>query len=306
MSAAIATVAVLGTGIMGRPMAANLLKAGFAVRVWNRSRAKAEPLGEEGAAVCETPAEAVAGAGAVITMVTDGTAVTDLLFRQGAADAASPGTIFIDMSSIQPSLAKDHAARLASRRLGSLDAPVSGGEPGAIAGTLAIMVGGDAADFGRAEPLFSAMGKATYVGPSGSGQLTKLANQAIVAVTIQAVSEGLLLAAAGGADPAAVREAIGGGFCQSRILEVHGQRMIERDFNPGGRCAIHLKDMNNVLEVASELNLDLPLTHQVRDAFAAIVDEMNGADFDHSALLLLLEAMNAPARVGDASDRLPT
>ncbi len=306
MSTAVATVAVLGTGIMGRPMAANLLKAGFAVRAWNRSPEKAEPLSAEGAALCGTPAEAVAGTQAVITMVTDGTAVTDLLFGQGAADAAAAGTVFIDMSSIQPSLAKDHAARLASRGLGALDAPVSGGEPGAIAGTLAIMVGGEAPDFARAEPLFAAMGKATHVGPSGSGQLTKLANQAIVAITIQAVSEGLLLAAAGGADPAAVREAIGGGFCQSRILEVHGQRMIERDFNPGGRCIIHLKDMNNVLEVASELNLDLPLTRQVRDAFATIVDEMDGADFDHSALLLRLEAMNAPARLGSAADRLPT
>ena len=305
MSPAIATVAVLGTGIMGRPMAANLLKAGFAVRAWNRSRAKAEPLIAEGAKLFETPAEAVEGAGAVIVMVTDGAAVTDLLFGQGAADAAAPGTVFIDMSSIQPSLAKDHAARLASQGLGHLDAPVSGGEPGAIAGTLAIMVGGEAADFARAEPLFAAMGKATHVGPSGSGQLTKLANQAIVAITIQAVSEGLLLAAAGGADPAAAREAIGGGFCQSRILEVHGQRMIERDFNPGARCAIHLKDMNNVLEVAAELGLNLPLTNQVRDAYAAIVSEMDGADFDHSALLLRLEAMNPPARVGSAPDRLP-
>ena len=305
MSPAIATVAVLGTGIMGRPMAANLLKAGFAVRAWNRSRAKAEPLIAEGATLCDSPAEAVEGAGAVIVMVTDGVAVTDLLFGQSAAEAAAPGTVFIDMSSIQPSLAKDHAARLASQGLGHLDAPVSGGEPGAIAGTLAIMVGGEAADFARAEPLFAAMGKATHVGPSGSGQLTKLANQAIVAITIQAVSEGLLLAAAGGADPAAAREAIGGGFCQSRILEVHGQRMIERDFNPGARCAIHLKDMNNVLEVAHELGLDLPLTSQVRDAYAAIVSEMDGADFDHSALLLRLEAMNPPARVGSAPDRLP-
>ena len=305
MSEAIATVAVLGTGIMGRPMAANLLKAGFALRAWNRSRGKAEPLASEGAVVCDTPAEAVAGAGAAITMVTDGAAVTELLFAQGAAAAAAAGTVFIDMSSIQPSLAKDHAARLAAMGFGHLDAPVSGGEPGAIAGSLAIMVGGKAADFARAEPLFSAMGKATHVGPSGSGQLTKLANQAIVAITIQAVAEGLLLAAAGGADPAAVREAIGGGFCQSRILEVHGQRMIERDFNPGGRCAIHLKDMNNVLAVADELGLELPLTRQVREAFAAIVADMDGADFDHSALLLRLEAMNAPARLGSAPDRLP-
>lgn len=305
MSEAIASVAVLGTGIMGRPMAANLLKAGFAVRAWNRSREKAEPLAREGATVCDTPAEAVQGAQAAITMVTDGAAVTDLLFAQGAAEAAAPGTLFIDMSSIQPSLAKDHAARLEAMGLGHLDAPVSGGEPGAVAGTLAIMVGGQAADFARAEPLFSAMGKATHVGPSGSGQLTKLANQAIVAITIQAVAEGLLLAAAGGADPAAVREAIGGGFCQSRILEVHGGRMIDRDFNPGGRCAIHLKDMNNVLQVADEIGLELPLTRQVREAFAAIVEEMDGADFDHSALLLRLEATNAPARVGSAPDRLP-
>jgi 2-hydroxy-3-oxopropionate reductase len=301
---AIRTVAVLGTGLMGKPMAENLLKAGFAVRAWNRTRAKAEPLAERGATVCDTPGQAAEGADAVVTMLEKGPVVTEVLFASDLLTKAAPNTLVVDMSSIPPSLARDHAARLAERGLPHLDAPVSGGTAGAEAATLAIMAGGAPADFARAEPVFAAVGRATHVGPAGAGQMTKLANQAIVAVTIGAVAEGLLLASAGGADPAAVREAIAGGFCESRILHLHGKRMIERDWIPGGKCAIHLKDMDTILETAAELDLDLPLTKAVRQQFADLVAE--GKDqADHSALLLWLEARNSPHRVGELPDKLP-
>ncbi len=299
---AIRTVTVLGIGLMGRPMAENLLKAGFAVRAWNRTRAKAEPLAALGARVCDTPGQAAEGADCVVTMLEKGPVVTEVLFASDLPSKAAPGTLVVDMSSIPPSLARDHAARLAERGLAHLDAPVSGGTAGAAAASLAIMVGGAAADFARAQPVFAALGRATHVGPDGAGQMTKLANQAIVAITIGAVAEGLLLASAGGADPAAVRQAIAGGFCDSRILELHGQRMIERNWVPGGKCSIHLKDMDTVLETAAELNLDLPLTKAVRQQFAELVAD--GKDqADHAALLLWLEARNGPYRVGNLPDR---
>lgn len=299
---AIRTVAVLGIGLMGRPMAENLLKAGFAVRAWNRTRAKAEPLAALGAAVCDTPGQAAEGAECIVTMLEKGPVVTEVLFASDLPSKAAPGTLAVDMSSIPPSLARDHAARLAERGLAHLDAPVSGGTAGAEAATLAIMAGGAAADFARAEPVFAALGRATHVGPAGAGQMAKLANQAIVAVTIGAVAEGLLLASAGGADPAAVRQAIAGGFCDSRILELHGLRMIERNWVPGGKCSIHLKDMDTILETAAELDLDLPLTKAVRQQFADLVAD-GKSEADHAALLLWLEARNSPHRVGELPDR---
>ncbi len=298
------SVALLGIGLMGRPMAENLIAAGFELRVWNRTRAKAEPLAALGATVCDSPGAAADGAEAVVTMLESGPVVTEVLFASDLLARAAPGSLVIDMSSIPPSLARDHAARLAERGLAHLDAPVSGGTAGAAAGSLAIMAGGAAADFARAAPLFAPLGRATHVGPSGAGQMTKLANQAIVGITIAAVSEGLLLASAGGADPAAVREAIAGGFCDSRILELHGQRMIARDWVPGGKSRIHLKDMDTVLATAAELELDLPLTKAVREEFAALVAAGKG-EADHAALLLWLEARNAPHRVGRRPDRLP-
>ena len=298
----IGSVALLGTGLMGRPMAEKLLEAGFALRVWNRTRAKAEPLAASGAQVCGSPGEAAAGVDAVVMMLENGPVVTDVLFASDLLHKAKQGILVIDMSSIPPSLARDHAARLQERGVNHLDAPVSGGTAGAAAGTLAIMAGGSDEDFGRATPLLQALGRATHVGPSGAGQMTKLANQAIVAVTIAAVSEGLLLAAAGGADPAAVRDAIAGGFCDSRILELHGKRMIDRNWVPGGKCSIHLKDMDTVLTTAEALKLDLPLTKMVRQQFAELIDA-DKAEADHSALLLWLEARNAPHRVGRLPDR---
>lgn len=299
-------IAVLGTGLMGAPMARRLLGAGFEIAAWNRSRDKAEPLASDGARVADTAAEAVAGAAVVITMLTDGAAVTDVLFgASGAAEALEPDALVIDMSSISPAVARDHAARLAARGRRHLDAPVSGGTRGAAAGELAIMVGGAEADFTAAAPLFAAMGRATRVGPSGAGQLAKLANQVIVGVTIGAVAEALLLAAAGGADPAAVRDAIRGGFAESRILEEHGRRMIERNFLPGGKVRTHIKDLDAALAEALDSGVTLPLTQNARDRFAFVRDAMGGGGYDHTALLLQLEEAAGGKRVGSGPDALP-
>ncbi len=291
-----ATLAFLGTGLMGALMAANLLKAGFSVRVWNRTRSKAEVLEPLGATVCNTPAEAVQNANAVITMLENGAVVTEVLFSPvlfgpGAVEACVKNALFIDMSSVAPMVALDHAKVLQAKGLRYLDAPVSGGTIGAEQGTLAIMAGGLGPDLQDAAAIFAALGKVTHVGPHGRGQLCKLVNQSIVAVTIGAVAEGLLLAKAGGADPAKVREAILGGFCQSRILELHGERMIKRDFAPGGFVKNQLKDLNAVLEVARDLKLTLPLTEKVHELFADLANA-GGEQYDHSALLLQLEALN--------------
>ncbi len=288
-----ATLAFLGVGLMGYPMAANLLKAGFKVRAWNRTRSKAERLEPLGAKVCDTPSETVQNVDTVITTLENGAVVTEVLFGSGAVERCAKNTLVIDMSSVAPAIALDHANLLQAKGLRYLDAPVSGGVVGADQGTLAIMAGGLGLDIQNASAIFAALGKVTHVGPHGRGQLCKLVNQSIVAVTIGAVAEGLLLAKAGGADPAKVREAIMGGFCQSRILELHGKRMLERNFVPGGSVKNQLKDLNSVLDVARELNLTLPLTEKVRALFMDLASA-GGEGYDHSALLLQLETLNTP------------
>lgn len=288
------TIAFLGTGLMGRPMAANLIRAGHRLRVWNRTRAKTEPLVEMGAHTADSPADAARGCEVVITMLSDGPAVADVLFEQGTADAIADGTVVIDMSSIPPPTARDHAQRLARRGIVHVDAPVSGGTGGARDATLAIMAGAEPEAFERVRDLLSVLGRPTHVGPPGSGQLAKCCNQAIVAVTIGAVAEALLLAAAGGADPAAVREALSGGFADSRVLREHGQRMLKRDFEPGGPVRLQSKDLKTALAAA---DVDLPLTKAVDELFDAL-GEHGGLELDHSALLLELERMNAPLRLG--------
>jgi 2-hydroxy-3-oxopropionate reductase len=297
-------LAFLGTGLMGAPMGANLCAAGHAVVVWNRSRAKADPLAEHGVEIADDPTSAVRGAEAVFTMLSDGAAVSDLLFGQGVADALAEGALFVDCSSIPPETAKDHAARLADRGVGYLDAPVSGGPSGAEGASLAIMVGGTEADFDRGEPLLKALGRPTRVGPAGAGQTAKLANQVIVGLAIGAVAEGLLLAEQGGADPAKVREALTGGFADSKILQIHGQRMLDRTFVPGAAANVHLKDMTTILETARAHGLDLPLSGEVHRLFRDLA-ERGGGHWDHSAILLELERRNAPARLGDTPDTLP-
>lgn len=286
-------------------MALNLLHAGFPLNAWNRSRAKAEALTGEGARACASPAEAVADADIVISMLENGPVVDAVLLSQATLDALKPGTLVIDMSSIPPEMAKRHGSIFAERGIGYLDAPVSGGTVGAEQASLSIMAGGNRDDFDRAGPVFAALGKAaTYIGPTGSGQLAKCANQAIVGITIGAVAEALLLAAKGGADPAAVREALLGGFAGSRILELHGQRMIERAFVPGATARVQLKDLTTILDTAREEQLQLPLTQQVFEQYRQLIE--NGLEqVDHSGLLLQLEALNAPARLNDLPTRKP-
>lgn len=284
-------IAVLGIGFMGFPMARRLCEAGHTVHVWNRSREKAERVAPFGATVHDTPASAVRGAGIVISMLESGPVVEDVLFNQGTAAAMMRGTLVIDMASIQPREARDHAARLSDYSVNHLDAPVSGGTGGAEAGTLVIMVGGKAADFDRACPIFEVFGHATHVGPHGTGQLTKLANQMIVGVTIGAVAEALLLCQKGGANMARVKEAITGGFADSRILQVHGQRMVERDFAPRARMTVQLKDLRNALATAEEVGFDAPVTALFEKLYEDGV-EHGLADLDHAGLFVELASRN--------------
>ncbi|MFP5078335.1 NAD(P)-dependent oxidoreductase [Rhizobium sp. YIM 134829] len=285
------SIALLGTGLMGAPMARRLLQAGHAVTVWNRDPAKAEPLQAAGARLAPTATEAVREAEVVFTMLTNGDAVEDVLFHQGCVKAMQSGAILVDTSSIAPPMARDHARRLALEGLSHLDAPVSGGVVGAEAGTLAIMAGGEAAVLDGVRDILAALGRVTHVGPSGAGQVCKLANQQIVAVTIGALAEAMILVEAGGASRQAFREAIRGGFAESRILELHGARMVSRDFAPGGTARNQLKDLDAVAAMAGALSLTLPLTEQVRQAFSDFVRE-SGGEQDHSGLLLHLEHKN--------------
>lgn len=289
-------IAVLGTGLMGAPMAGRLLDSGFPVSVWNRTREKVDALAARGAIVADTAAHAVADADIVLTMLADGPTVTEILFGEShcAVEAIRPGALVLDMSSIPPPTARHHGETLRTRRIGYVDAPVSGGVVGAEAGTLAIMAGGDAADFARAQPIFAPLGRAVHVGPAGSGQIAKLCNQLIVGITIGAVAEALLLARSCGADPAAVREALTGGFADSRILALHGQRMLDRTFQPGGKVATQTKDLDTVLSVATDAGLQLPFA-QLADRLFRSLMEQGGAALDHSALLLELERLNGSA-----------
>ncbi len=288
-------IAFLGIGLMGGPQSRRLLAAGYPLTAWNRTRAKADAMAAHGAQVAATAAAAVKGADIVITMLENGEAVGGVLFDQGVAAALKPGALVIDMSSIKPREAREHAARLEARGCRHLDAPVSGGTGGAEQGTLAIMAGGNEADFAAAAEVFKSMGRALRVGPHGAGQLAKLANQMIVGITIGAVSEALQLAAAGGADPALVREAIRGGFAGSKILEVHGERMLTRDFAARATATVQLKDMNNALDAAAGFdNYQLPITRLLRDLYAALC-EHGGAAVDHSGLFLEIERINQHA-----------
>ena len=288
MSAQSLKIAFIGTGLMGFPMARNLLKAGFDVTAWNRSPDKAKALEPFGGKVVLSANDAVRDADMVITMLSDGPAVADMLFAQSLAGAMKRGAVFIDMSSIKPDEARAHAERLAALGIAALDAPVSGGTKGADLGTLAIMAGGEAEAFATAEPVFRAMGRPTHVGPSGCGQIAKLANQGIVAVTIGAVAEAILLAEKAGLAKGALRQALAGGFADSVIFQQHGGRMEDRNFAPGGPSAYQLKDLNNLLGAGEALGLTLPLATALRDRFSSLVNEMDGAMLDHSALYLEL------------------
>jgi len=285
-------IAFLGIGLMGNHMARNILKAGYSLSAWNRTLSKAEALAADGGIIAQTPAEAVKDADFVITMLSDGPTVRDMFFTNGLCQQMKSGACLIDMSSIKASEAREHAQEMRATGRSHLDAPVSGGTKGAEAATLAIMAGGLQDVFDTAEPVFAPMGRAVRVGPDGSGQLSKLANQTIVAVTIGVVAEAMLLAEKGGADPAAIRDALKGGFADSVILQQHGERMTTGNFVPGGLTKFQLKDINNALEEAGHHGLTLPLTEQVQERYTTLVEEMDGADTDHSAIYLELLRQN--------------
>lgn len=291
------TIAFIGIGLMGLPMARNLLKAGFTLKAWNRTKEKAAPLAEGGAIVADTLAEAVKDADVILTMLENGPVVEDVLFTQNTIKHIKEDAIVIDMGSIPPAMAKDHAQRLKEAGIHHLDAPVSGGTGGAAAASLTIMVGGEEDIFTKMLPIFQAMGRATYIGPSGTGQLSKCANQVIVGNTIAAVAEALLLAAAGGANPAAVREALSGGFADSRILQEHGKRMLEGNFEPGGMNKTQLKDLRTALDAVE--NINLPVTQTVTELYKDLVADKSRESLDHSSLLLELEDQNPPYKLNN-------
>jgi 2-hydroxy-3-oxopropionate reductase len=295
------TVAFLGIGLMGKPMATRLAQAGYPLRVWNRTAAKAEALRATGAEPHADLQDAVRGAAIVISILEAGPVVGQVI--DYALPALSKGTLWIDMSSTRQDEALTFAARLRQAGCRFIDAPVSGGVGGAEAGQLAIMAGADAADYAEAEQVLRVMGTPKAVGPVGSGQVAKLCNQLIVGATINVVAEALLLAEAAGADPAAVREAIRGGFAGSRVLEVHGQRMLERNFMPGGQVKTQLKDQRNILAAASAAGVTLPVTELVTRQYETIEGDIPSAD--HAAGLIALERMNPGKRLGTADDKLP-
>jgi 3-hydroxyisobutyrate dehydrogenase-like beta-hydroxyacid dehydrogenase len=300
-SKSLPTIAFLGIGLMGKPMATRLLHVGYPLTAWNRSRAKADTLSALGAQIADTPANAVRHANLIITMLEAGPIVSEVI--DIAMPGIQPGSLVIDMSSTRQSEAQALHAKLTAADIAFMDAPVSGGVVGAEAGSLAIMAGGSENDFRRAEPVLTVMGRPTLVGPPGCGQLAKLCNQLIVGGTLNIVAEALLLAQAGGANPAAVRNAIRGGFAESRILEVHGQRMLERNFMPGGQVKSQTKDLENVLIAAATAGVTLPVTELVTQCYRSILATLPSVD--QSAVLLALEQMNPGTRVGTNENKLP-
>jgi len=286
-----ANVGFIGLGIMGRPMALNLAKAGHKLFVHSRSGVPSEMAGA-GAVPCANAAQVAQKADVVITMLPDTPDVAKVLFGDdGVVHGLSKGKTVVDMSSISPMATKDFARRVNELGCDYLDAPVSGGEVGARNAALTIMVGGPESAFERVKPLFEAMGKnITLVGGNGDGQTCKVANQIIVALNIEAVGEALLFASKAGADPAKVRQALMGGFAASRILEVHGERMIKRTFDPGFRIELHQKDLNLALSSARALGISLPNTATAQELFNACAAH-GGAKWDHSAMVRALEKL---------------
>jgi len=284
-------VGFIGLGIMGRPMALNLAKAGHKLFLHSRSGVPPE-MASSMAHPCASPKEVAQQADVVITMLPDTPDVAKVLFGDdGVAHGLSKGKTVVDMSSISPMATKDFARRINELGCDYLDAPVSGGEVGAKNAALTIMVGGPQAAFERVRPLFEAMGKnITLVGGNGDGQTCKVANQIIVALNIEAVGEALLFASRAGADPAKVRQALMGGFAASRILEVHGERMIKRTFDPGFRIELHQKDLNLALSTARALGVSLPNTATAQELFNACTAH-GGARWDHSAMVRALEKL---------------
>ena len=284
-------IGFIGTGLMGLPMAKNLLKSGFKIKAFNRSINKAEPLKEFGAEISKTLGEVVKDNDFIITMLTDDGAVDAIMNNPDFLENLKSGSTVIDMSSVKPTTATKYGNNLKSKNVNYLDAPVSGGTIGAEEASLAIMVGGEQIVFDNSINILEAMGNPTLVGPIGSGQVSKLANQIVVGVTIGAVAEAITLCEKAGADPNKMIKALSGGWADSKVLQTHGKRMINKDFTPKGRTSVHLKDMNNILECASNYNTHLPISNLVKEMYKSLVDNGHG-ETDHSSLYKEIERIN--------------
>ena len=284
-------IAFIGTGLMGYPMAKNLINQKLNLKVFSRTLEKAKPLEKLGAIIANSLGEAVKEADIVITMLTDDEAVEKVLGNQEFLNNLKNPSTVIDMSSIKPKIAIQYGKLLKDRNIHFLDAPVSGGTIGAEEGSLAIMVGGDQNVFDGAFDTLKIMGNPTLVGPIGSGQVSKLANQIIVGVTIGAVAEAITLCEKAGVDANKFIKALSGGFADGKILQNHGKRMIDKDFSPKGKVSTHLKDMNNILECAGDFNTKLPISNLIKEMFKSLVDQGNDND-DHSALYKEIENIN--------------
>jgi 2-hydroxy-3-oxopropionate reductase len=286
-------VGFIGLGIMGMPMARNLMDSGYELTVHNRSPEKAEELGKKGAAVAATPREVAQNSDVVITMLPDSPQVREVVAGEdGVLEGISEGALLIDMSTISPVVTEELAEALKEKGASMLDAPVSGGDVGAIEGTLSIMVGGEEADFQRAKPLFEAMGKTiTHVGPTGAGQVTKAANQVVVALTIEAVSEALVLGSAGGVSPEKILDVLSGGLASNKVMEVKREKFLSHTFEPGFRSELHHKDLGIALAAGREYGVVLPVTAIVDQMLLSMRRKGWGGE-DHSALLRIIEDLS--------------
>ena len=276
---------------MGLPMAKNLLKAGYSLKGFNRSQKKAEALKEFGAEIATSIDDVVSNSDVVITMLTDDMAINEVMDSSNFLENLKSNTTVIDMSSVKPTTATKYGNNLKSKNIKYLDAPVSGGTIGAEEASLAIMVGGEQDVFNEALDVLKAMGNPTLVGPVGSGQVSKLANQIIVGLTIGAVAEAITLCEKAGANPNKMIKALSGGWADSKILQTHGKRMIDKDFTPKGRTSVHLKDMNNILECANSHNTHLPISNLVKEMYKTLVKNGHG-ETDHSSLYKEIERIN--------------
>jgi 2-hydroxy-3-oxopropionate reductase len=284
-------IGFIGTGLMGFPMAKQLLKSGYKLKAYNRSIEKADPLRKFGAEISKSIKEVVNDRDVIITMLTDDIAVDEVMKNSDFADNIISGATVIDMSSVKPKTALTHGQNLKSKNINYLDAPVSGGTIGAEEASLAIMVGGEKEVYEQSVDILKAMGNPTLVGPISCGQVSKLANQIIVGLTIGAVAEAVTLCEKVGADPNKMIEALKGGWADSKILQTHGKRMIDKDFTPKGKTSTHLKDMNNILECARNSNTQLPISNLVKEMYKTLVKNGHGEE-DHSSLYKEIERIN--------------
>ena len=289
-------IGFIGIGLMGLPMAKNILKAGYKLKAFNRSQNKAEPLRELGAEITATIDGAVKDSDVVITMLTDDTAINEVMNSSNFLDNLKSETTVIDMSSVKPTTATKHGNNLKSKNINYLDAPVSGGTIGAEEASLAIMVGGEQKVFDEVIDVLKVMGNPTLVGPLASGQVSKLANQIIVGLTIGAVAEAVTLCEKAGANPNKMIKALSGGWADSKILQTHGKRMIDKDFTPKGRTSVHLKDMNNILECANSYNTHLPISNLIKEMYKSLVENGHG-EIDHSSLYKEIERINNERKI---------